>query len=206
MHRRFAFQKLLNLPFHEALDVPDTDLRMRGPLVWTCKDVIANAQICEPWPSIPARGLRVLGTTEFTAAGILLVENSDTFDQVCRTPEIADRWLCVWGKGFVSTGLIDFLQDKPVPVAAWGDLDAHGIKIIHDVARRVRVPVHPVGMTVELWDTSVKRKQSEETLAAARTLAAQLTESGPTALRFALVRAWPPLDQVAVPPQHRVRG
>lgn len=183
MHRRFAFQELVGLPFHEALDVPDTELRMRGPLVWVCKDVVANARICEPWLSVPARGLRVLGTTDFAAKGILLVENSDTFEQVCRKPEIVERWLCVWGKGFVSTGLIDFLHDRPVPIAAWGDLDAHGIKIIHDVARRTGVPVHPVGMSVQLWDAGVRRKQSEENLASARTLAAELVNSGPPALR-----------------------
>ncbi|WP_267132866.1 hypothetical protein [Streptomyces cyaneochromogenes] len=35
-------------------------------------------------------------------------------------PEIADTWLCIWGKGYATEGLAEFLCGLDgLPVAAW---------------------------------------------------------------------------------------
>ncbi|MGW0856742.1 Wadjet anti-phage system protein JetD domain-containing protein [Streptomyces sp. NPDC002690] len=50
------------------------------------------------------------------------------------------------------------LQDRsprssttPLPVAAWQDLDVHGIRIIHTLTERIDRHVTPVGMNAELY-------------------------------------------------------
>ncbi len=94
------------------------------------------------------------------AQGIFLIENEDTFEQVCKIPEIADTWLCIWGKGYATDGLAEFLRGLDgLPVAAWGDLDAHGIRIIGNLADRIGRPVTPVAMTVDLYRASTKYHQ-----------------------------------------------
>jgi hypothetical protein len=61
----------------------------------------------------------------------------------------------------------------PPHVAAWGDLDAHGIAIITDLATRLGRPVHPVGMEPELFRNGVKRMRTEAERQEARTVAAR---------------------------------
>jgi hypothetical protein len=63
------------------------------------------------------------------------MENSEPFEQVCLKADITDRWLCVWNEGNPSTRLIRFLADLALPVAAGCDLDAYGIRMIHNLER-----------------------------------------------------------------------
>ena len=64
-----------------------------------------------------------------SAVGVFLVENEDAFAQVCKLPDVAEQWLCIWGAGYAAHGLAAFLKAMaPLPVAAWSDLDAHGIR------------------------------------------------------------------------------
>ncbi|MFG2227700.1 Wadjet anti-phage system protein JetD domain-containing protein [Streptomyces sp. NPDC048644] len=182
--RQQAFANLIGRPFDQAVEETDTELRMRGPLQWRVGSVVADAAACRPWLGLPARGLRVLGMINCNAAGIVLVENEDAFQQVCKIPEIVDHWLCIWGAGYATDGLVEFLRSMaPLPVAAWQDLDAHGIRIIHNLAERIERPVSPVGMDVELYRAGPKYKQEPEKLEGNRQLASVLAEEGPIALR-----------------------
>ncbi|WP_220378007.1 Wadjet anti-phage system protein JetD domain-containing protein [Streptomyces inhibens] len=179
-----AFANLIGMPFDQAVEGTDTELRMRGPLQWRVGSVVGDAAACRPWLGLPARGLRVLGLINCDAAGIVLVENEDAFQQVCQIPEIVDRWLCIWGAGYATDGLIEFLRTMaPLPVAAWQDLDAHGIRIIHNLTERIERPVSPVGMNVELYRAGPKYKQEPEKLEGNRQLTAVLAEKGPVAMR-----------------------
>jgi len=47
-------------------------------------------------------------------------------------------------------GVIRFLRSAELPLAAWGDLDADGIRIITDVGNRVDGPVRAVGMSTRM--------------------------------------------------------
>ncbi|MFF7366067.1 Wadjet anti-phage system protein JetD domain-containing protein [Streptomyces sp. NPDC008125] len=116
--------------------------------------------------------------------GIVLVENEDAFQQVCKIPEIVDHWLCVWGAGYATDGLVEFLRTMtPLPVTAWQDLDAHGIRIIHNLTERIERHVTPVGMDVELYRAGPKYKQEPSKLEKNLELASELALKGPLALR-----------------------
>jgi hypothetical protein len=125
---RVAFQNLVRVPFDQAVETADTEVRLRGPLRWRLDDVIVDAS--DPWVSIPARGALRLGDLKGDPDGVLLMENHESFEQVCGLPDVIDRWLCVWIKGFATDGLIEFVrQFASWPVAAWCDLDPSGIEI-----------------------------------------------------------------------------
>ncbi|MBB5156874.1 Wadjet anti-phage system protein JetD domain-containing protein [Saccharopolyspora phatthalungensis] len=181
--RRFAFGNLIHDSFDAAVDEADTELRMRGPLTWVAEDTVADASTSTPWIGLPALGLRTLGYSRFTARGVLLVENSDAFERVCRMPEVVDSWLCIWGGGFASEGLVRFLRPLSVPIAAWQDLDVDGIRIIDDLSKRLGRTVSAIGMSVALWENGVKRVQDPESLSRARGLAEELAVHGPAQLR-----------------------
>ena len=182
--RQQAFSNLIGIPFDQAVDKADTELRIRGPLQWRVGTVIADAAACNPWLALPARGVRALGMISCDAQGIFLIENEDTFEQVCKIPEIADTWLCIWGKGYATDGLAEFLRGLDgLPVAAWGDLDAHGIRIIGNLADRIGRPVTPVAMTVDLSRAGTKDHQEPAKLEENRNLAARLAHQGIEALR-----------------------
>lgn len=182
--RRQAFANLIGMPFDQAVEGSDTELRMRGPLQWRVDNVIADTAACRPWLGLPARGLLSLGMVDCSAVGVLLVENQEAFTEVCNTPGIADQWLCVWGAGYATHGLAEFLQVMaPLPVASWQDLDAHGIQIIANLSERVGRPIAPVGMDVEVYRSATKYRQKPEKLAQNLTLARKMAASGPPALR-----------------------
>lgn len=182
--RQQAFSNLIGIPFDQAVDKADTELRIRGPLQWRVGTVIADAAACNPWLALPARGVRSLGVISCDAQGIFLVENQDTFEQVCKIPEIADTWLCIWGKGYATSGLAEFLRGLDgLPVAAWGDLDAHGIRIIGNLADRIGRPITPVAMTANLYRAGIKYHQEPAKLEENRELAARLGHQGIEALR-----------------------
>ncbi|MCK2241903.1 MULTISPECIES: Wadjet anti-phage system protein JetD domain-containing protein [unclassified Crossiella] len=185
--RELAFMNLIGKPLDEVFVGSDVELRLRGPLVWTADDVIADARACEPWLGLPARGIELLGELDIRAHGILIVENIDTFQRVCESDDITDRWLCVFGGGYMHRGLIRFLSSdelpKDIPIAAWGDLDAHGIHIITKASQKSGRPIHPVGMDLELWRGGKKRVQTEEQLERARQLADTLRTTAVPELR-----------------------
>lgn len=172
--REMALTNLLGKPIDKVLAGADTELRLRGPLIWTADDVVADAQLCEPWLGLPARGIELLGEVTVEARGILLVENLDTFQRVCELDTVTDRWLCIYGGGYMHKGLTRFLSSQDLPIAAWGDLDADGINIITKAAEKCGRPIHAVGMDVQLWRDGKKRVQTEEQLQRARKLAEAL--------------------------------
>ena len=62
-----------------------------------------------------------MGDLQHDAHGVLVLENADTFQQVCmHCPEVTDRWLCIWGKGSATSGVVAFLTVmSDVPIAVW---------------------------------------------------------------------------------------
>jgi hypothetical protein len=182
--RAQAFSNLVGLSFDQAVAKTDTDLRIRGPLLWRVGGVAADAATAVPWIAVPANGLHVSGVVECTAKGIFVVENADTFEQVCKITEISTSWLCVWGEGYVSHGLVPLICSlPPLPLAAWCDIDADGIGIINDLSDKLSRRVHPIGMDLELWQTSEHRRQKPTAIQRDRSLAAKLAVAGPEELR-----------------------
>src|ERR1039458_1249659 len=94
---------------------------------------------------------------------VLLVENADSFEQVCKVAGVAKNWLCIWGKGYTSHGMIALLTHfSSLPITAWFDLDADGIKIIDVLEQKLQRQVQPVGMDLELWPSTPHRIQSRK--------------------------------------------
>jgi Uncharacterized protein conserved in bacteria C-term(DUF2220) len=172
--RHVSLTNLLGVPVDSVVKGADTELRLRGPLTWIADDVVADAQICWPWLGLPARGTELLGDVQMNARGILLVENIETFQRVCELDTVTNRWLCIYGGGYMNKGLIRFLSNHDLPIAAWGDLDADGIHIITKAAERCGRPIHAVGMDVQLWRNGKKRVQTEDQLVRGRKLAESL--------------------------------
>jgi hypothetical protein len=182
--RELAFASLIGTSFDQAVSQADTDLRIRGPLVWRVGRVAADAAAAEPWVAVPASGIRAAGIIRCDAAGVLIVENSDTFEQVCVRSAITRQWLCVWGKGQTSDGIAALLSYlAPRPVAAWCDLDADGISIVSVLSRKLGRPVYPVGMDVGLWRSAPHRIQTQTQIDRDKSLAAKLAATGPKSLR-----------------------
>ncbi|MEY9863516.1 hypothetical protein ABH935_009169 [Catenulispora sp. GAS73] len=108
--RAAAFTNLIGISFDQALDRADTDIRVRGPLEWWIGSVAADASTADPWIALPARGLQTVGDLRCRAGGVLLVENADTFEKVCTIPGLTEAWLCIWGKGYSSHGMVTLLE------------------------------------------------------------------------------------------------
>jgi hypothetical protein len=181
--RQLAFANLAQQPFDHAVDEADIPIRMSGPLIWKSRDTLANAAAVHPWIALPAQGIRTLGYVDCTAQGILLVENTEAFEKVCVLDGITDRWLCVWNQGNPSKRLMRFLAILNLPVAAWCDLDAYGIRMIRNLEKELGRMVTPVGMEVDLWRHGTKLLQDDGQLIKARALAASMSTMGPVALR-----------------------
>jgi hypothetical protein len=178
-----AFSQLVGLPFDEAVDKMEPEVRLRGPLWWRVEEDIADAQTCEPWVGLPALSLQQLGSVQCTAKGLLVIENLETFEQVCRRSKVHERWLCLWSGGYANNGLIKLLRSFELPIAAWCDLDVDGIAIVADLERRTGRPVHPVGMDVAVYDRASRRGLDEHHREDQRRRARRLTTDGPRALR-----------------------
>jgi Uncharacterized protein conserved in bacteria C-term(DUF2220) len=190
--RQQAFENLIGMPFDKAVDKAEYEIRLRGPLRWSIGSVIADASKGKPWIGLPAEGVRLVGRIQRSARGVLVIENSDTFQQVCQRQDISDTWLCVWGKGSVADGIVAFLKSMDdLPIVIWCDLDAYGIRIIHELSQRLGRNLIPVGMTVELYANGIKYRPDnpEESQRVARKMA----EEGPQVLR-ALAHAIAELD------------
>jgi hypothetical protein len=72
---------------------------------------------------------------------------------------------------------------SPPHIAAWGDLDAHGIAIITDPAARLGRQVHAIGMEPELFRNGTKRIRTETERQEARDLTARLATTAHEPLR-----------------------
>lgn len=181
--RRHAFSYLVGRPFDQAVDEADVPIKMSGPLVWKTDGTIADAATARPWIAVPARGIRALGDVECDAVGIFVVENVEAFEKVCATDKISERWLCVWQQGNPSKRLMTFLRSLHLPIAAWCDLDAYGVRMIANLERGLGQPVTPVGMSVALWRSGTKMFQEDHQLAKARKVAAHFATHGPVSVR-----------------------
>ena len=170
-------------PFDQAVDEADISIRLSGPLTWVSTDTIADAAATYPWIAVPVEGIRKVGRITCSAQGIFVVENSEAFEKVCLLDDITERWLCVWNQGNPSKRLMRFLADLNLPIAAWCDLDAYGIRMIHNMQAEIGKTILPVGMSVDLWRAGTKLDQSDQQLAKARTLASRMAAEGPPALR-----------------------
>jgi hypothetical protein len=158
-----AFAALLGRPIDQILDKADHDIRVRGPLWWTVGETAADARRGYPWVGLPSGGIHAMGNVQDDARGVLVIENADTFQQVCmHCPEVTDRWLCVWGKGSATSGVVAFLElMSDVPIAVWGDLDAYGIQIVTNLAERLKRDITPVAMTADLYAGGPKYKPDD---------------------------------------------
>lgn len=181
--RRHAFAYLVDLPFDQAIDEADVPIKMSGPLVWRTDGTIADAATARPWIAVPARGIRALGAVECDAIGIFVIENVEAFEKVCTADKVSERWLCVWQQGNPSKRLMTFLKSLNLPIAAWCDLDAYGVRMIANLERGLRRSVIPVGMSVELWSNGTKMFQEDHQLAKARRVAAHFATHGPVSVR-----------------------
>lgn len=181
---RLAFQNLVGMPFDQAVVVEQTEIRVKGPLVWRTDDVIVDARAGSPWVSVPARGALELGVLEARPDGVLLVENQTNFQHVCTDSAVPQRWLCVWFEGFASNDLVRFVRTfAHCPLAAWCDLDPSGIEIIDNLGRKAGRPVHAVGMEPDLWRSATKRDDSAADRVRWKRKAEHLAEHGPQQLR-----------------------
>jgi Wadjet anti plasmid transformation system JetA-like protein/uncharacterized protein DUF3323 len=181
--RRIAFSNLVRRAFDQAVDEADISIRLSGPLTWVSTDTVANAAEAYPWIAVPAEGIRKVGHVTCSALGIFVIENSEAFEQVCMLDGITNRWLCVWNQGNPSRRLMRFLAELNLPIAAWCDLDAYGIRMIHNMQKNIGRSITPVGMSVDLWRSGTKLDQTDEQLAKARQLATRMAAEGPPALR-----------------------
>jgi hypothetical protein len=181
--RRLAFANLVHQPFDQAVDGADIPIRLSGPLVWIIDEIVADAAAAHPWIALPAHGVRALGYVHCEAKGILVVENVEAFERVCLDGDITNSWLCVWNQGNPSKRLMRFLADLGLPLAAWCDLDAYGIRMIANMQKETGQAVTPVGMSVTSWRDGTKRIQDDRQLASAKKVAAELSVGGPLQLR-----------------------
>lgn len=187
--RSIVFSQLVGIEFSRAVQKSDITIRVRGPFVWRQGSAIADASRSRPWIGLPSEGVRLVGEIDFSARGILLIENAETFEQACGIGEITDSWLCVWGQGKAVVNTIDLIAAlPPVRVAAWMDLDAAGLEIFTMLTQRLGKPATPIGMDLELLRSGPARKRAnvEEQRKAEhddRLLAARLKDRLPQSLR-----------------------
>jgi hypothetical protein len=113
---------------------------------------------------------------------VLVVENADTFQYVCLRPDVTDTWLCVWGRGSTTDGVVNFLKTmNDLPIAAWCDLDARGIEIVTELAGRLGREITPVGMGIELFVSG--KQYVPKNLADSLRVAKKMTVDGHPVLR-----------------------
>ena len=178
--RMAAFERLVNMKFEDALETMEPEVRIRGPLSWTSGSTIVDARLAYPWVAIPARSAQQYGNLDHSAAqGVLVVENLDTFEAICRHSPVTHTWLCLWGHGYVNNSLIGLVKTINKTTACWADLDADGIAIVGDLQRRSGLAISPVFMDVSLHSESAYLEQDGERAA----LASELAVSGHTELR-----------------------
>jgi hypothetical protein len=176
-----AFERLIGRNFAEAVETSEPEVRLRGPLHWSDgTTTIADAATARPWIAIPAQSAQTHGKLDHSQAqGVLVIENLDTFEAICRHSAVPDTWLCLWGHGYVNDSLVSLVAAMKKLTACWSDLDAHGIAIVKDLQRRTGVTVSPIFMDSELHANSAFLEQDDQQ----RRLAADLATTGHPRLR-----------------------
>jgi hypothetical protein len=121
--RERAFERVINMKFDEALETMEPEVRLRGPLRWMAGSTAVDACIAHPWVSIPARSAQHYGTLDYSQAqGMLVIENLDTFEAICRHSTVPETWLCLWGHGDVNNGLTSLVHAIDRTTACWAGL------------------------------------------------------------------------------------
>jgi hypothetical protein len=167
-----AFERIIGMTLEQAVETTEPEVRLRGPLRWIADDVIVDACAARPWVAIPARSAQQFGTLDYSdARGLLIIENLDTFEAICRHSDVPSTWLCLWGHGYVNNSLVSLVKLINKPTACWSDLDAHGVAIVGDIQARSGVAITPVFMTGQLHADSAFLEQDEEQCALASRLA-----------------------------------
>jgi hypothetical protein len=186
---RMAFQRLISKGLGEVVELRDRPVRVCGPLTWQVDNRAAVlADFVDPWVGLPIRALieSDLGTKR--PRGLLLVENSENFEQVCRNTSVPETWLVVWSEGY--TGDLDhqLIQRFPdIPIAAWCDVDPHGIGIIGRAQNAISRFITPIGMDVELWRTATRDYHPDaEARAKCRRAAEEVARVAPASLKALL--------------------
>lgn len=170
--RMTAFERVINMKFEDALEIMEPEVRLRGPLSWTSESTIVDAYLAHPWVAIPARSAQQYGALDYSRAqGVLVIENLDTFEAICRHSPVPDNWLCLWGHGYVNNSLVSLVKTINRVTACWADLDAHGINIVGDLQRRSERAINPVLMDVGLHSESAFLEQDEKQVGLALELA-----------------------------------
>ncbi|MGW2093200.1 Wadjet anti-phage system protein JetD domain-containing protein [Promicromonospora sukumoe] len=160
---RRALHALTGRLYHDLVVKAETGIRLSGPLIWEIGTVAADAGIAAPWVALPARSVRELGYIRGEFQGVLLIENQETFEQVCVKTDVNERWLCIWSEGFSGKDLIPFVQRYGhLPVAACCDMDPPGIAIVQNLIDELGFEVRPVGMNPETWRRAKKHEESLE--------------------------------------------
>ncbi len=169
-----AFERVINMTFDQAVETTEPEVRLRGPLRWTADTTIVDASTAKPWVAIPARSAQTFGILDHSDThGVLIVENLDTFEAICRHSEVPNTWLCLWGHGYVNNSLVSLVRLINKPTACWSDLDAHGVAIVGDLQRRSGIAITPIFMSVELHADSAFLDQDEQQCRLASDLAAK---------------------------------
>lgn len=147
-----SFCLLIGEPFPEAVHTTDTAVSVIGPIRWIRDHLIADASDAAPFIGLPGRASATEGRLDVPAAGVLLIENQETFEAITRT-YVPETWLCIWAGGYGSDALVTLLKAlPPIPIAAWGDLDPPGIEIIQNLIDRTGRGIRPVGMDASDYD------------------------------------------------------
>jgi len=161
--RKRAFERVIDMEFDEVLETMEPEVRLRGPLRWIAGSTAVDARITHPWVSIPARSAQQYGTLDYSQAqGVLVIENLDTFEAICRHSTVPETWLCLWGHGYVNNSLTSLVHAIDRTTACWADLDAHGINIVRDLQRRSGRPVSPVFMEATFHDEFAFLEQDDD--------------------------------------------
>lgn len=169
--RRTAFERLVGMPLERAVGVVERFVRVRGPLRWRLGDRAGDARSARPWIGLPTTSIRELELDASDAAGTFVVENLETFEEVARRTEVAERWICVYGGGYASDAEVGLVAQLGLPIVAWCDLDPDGIRIAADLERRSGLALAPVAMEPALLGGPYARAATDDQLAHARELA-----------------------------------
>ncbi len=90
---------------------------------------VVAARAARPWLGIPISSVDEFEVVSCDAHGVLVVENLETFEEVARRSDVPEEWVCVYGAGYVDGATLTLLDRLALPVAAWADLDPHGVAI-----------------------------------------------------------------------------
>lgn len=165
--RQRIFAELVGVEFIDAVTVADVGIRVRGPLRWQESGTIVDALKARPWITMPLKGMRFIGKLENRAEGVFIVENADTFQEVAAIESVTDRWLCVWGQGKAVVRFAELVSENAtLPVAVWMDLDAEGLGIVKMFQDRLKRPVIPLGMSLDLLLGAEARRNSKKDMTA----------------------------------------